>query len=226
MSPLEIVLISVLGATIGGFIIYIFAVKTNRNIKLGYFDSINKEPIQGQIVFFGDSLTDFFPIHEFFPNHTMYNRGIAADTTSQLLERMDNVIALQPKTIFLQIGTNDLGKGKKPPFIVKNIMKIAAQLQQSIPGVKLYIISLYPINRTRKLLSFITCLIRTNKAILKTNQLLKAACEKEKIPFINIHPLLTDKKGRFARDYTVEGLHLSGKGYEVISSALRPYIDE
>lgn len=225
MSPLEIVLISVLGAVIGCFVIYFFAVKTNRNIKLGYFESINKDPIQGQIVFFGDSLTDFFPIHEFFPNHTMYNRGIAADTTSQLLERIDNVIALQPKTIFLQIGTNDLGKGKKPAFIVKNIMKIASTLQQSIPGVKLYIISLYPINRTRKFPSFITCGVRTNKAIRKTNERLKAACEQAKIPFINIHPLLTDKKGRFARDYTVEGLHLSGKGYEVIASALHPYID-
>ncbi len=225
MSPLEIVLISVLGALIGGMIIYILAVRTNRNIKLGYFESINKKPIQGQIVFFGDSLTDFFPIHEFFPNRTMYNRGIAADTTSQLLDRIDNVIALQPKIIFLQIGTNDLGKGKSPKFIVANILKIAARLQKDIPGVKLYVLSLYPINRSRKFLSFITCMLRTNKAIVKINQRLKAACESKNVPFIDIHPLLTDAKGKFAHDYTVEGLHLSGKGYEVIASVLRPYID-
>ena len=225
MSPLEIVLISVLGALIGGMIIYILAVRTNRNIKLGYFESINKKPIQGQIVFFGDSLTDFFPIHEFFPNRTMYNRGIAADTTSQLLDRIDNVIALQPKIIFLQIGTNDLGKGKSPKFIVANILKIATRLQKDIPGVKLYVLSLYPINRGRKFLSFITCMLRTNKAIVKINRLLKAAVESQQIPYIDIHPLLTDAKGKFARDYTVEGLHLSGKGYEVIASVLRPYID-
>lgn len=224
MSTLEIVLISVLGALIGGFILYVFAVKTNRNIKLGYFESINKTPITGQIVFFGDSLTDFFPIHEFFPNHVMYNRGIAADTTSQLLERMDNVIALQPKTLFLQIGTNDLGKGKKPAYIVKNIQRIVERLQKEVPGIQIYVISLYPISRVRKISSIITCGSRTNKAILKTNALLQETCKTLAVPFINVHPQLTDAKGRFAHAYTVEGLHLSGKGYEVIAAALRPYI--
>ncbi len=224
MSPLEIVLISVMGALIGGFILYLFAVKTNRNTKLGYFDSINKNPIKGQIVFFGDSLTDFFPIHEFFPNHVMYNRGIAADTTAQLLSRLDDIIELQPRLLFLQIGTNDLGKGKKPKTIVQNIHQILTRLQKNIPGISMYVLSLYPISRAKKFTSFIPCTIRTNKAIRKTNELLKKECLELGIPFIDIHPKLVDAKGRFASEYTIEGLHLSGKGYEIIAESLRPFI--
>jgi lysophospholipase L1-like esterase len=224
MSPLEIVLTAVLGTLIIFVVFYTFFIHLNRNFKLGYFDSINKTPIKGQIVFFGDSLTDFFPVHEFFPNKVIYNRGIAADTTDQLLARIQNVIELQPKTIFLQIGTNDLGKGKNPTFIVGNIMKIVHRLKAEIPNVKIYVISLYPISRRRKTLSFVSCLLRTNHNIVICNQLLKTACEKESLDFINLHPLLVDKDGRFANELTLEGLHLSGKGYEVIANALRQYV--
>ena len=30
-------------------------------------------------LFYGDSITDIWPLHEFFPNHSLLNRGIGGD---------------------------------------------------------------------------------------------------------------------------------------------------
>ena len=60
MSPLEIVLVSVLGALILIVAIYLFVVHTNAVNRLEIFEEVNKEAKSGKIAFLGDSLTDCF----------------------------------------------------------------------------------------------------------------------------------------------------------------------
>ena len=108
MTLLEIVLVSVLGALVIVAAIYLFVVHTNKINRLEIFEEVNEISKPGKIVFLGDSLIDFFPIQDFFPRVKIYNRGIAGDTTKDLLKRLDNVIELKPSKLFLQIGTNDL----------------------------------------------------------------------------------------------------------------------
>ena len=77
------------------------------------------------IVFLGDSLTEGYPAHEFFPDHYVVNRGIAADVSQEVLYRLyPNVLILKPKKIFLLIGTNDLPRKKYKPHVLENIEKI------------------------------------------------------------------------------------------------------
>jgi len=225
MSPLEIILVCVLGVGISVSIIFLLVINANRSNRIDLFHAINHSAITGQTVFFGDSLTDFFPISEFFPGKIIYNRGITADTTDELLERIETVTAIRPKTVFLQIGTNDLNKNRKPAAIVRNIMRITEKLSAELPGVKIHVISLYPISRNRKILSTFTCQFRTNKNINMTNAILQNACEKKGLSFINIHPLLATKKGSLKNEFTIEGLHLSERGYEVVAKALKSYLD-
>ncbi|MCX5775404.1 MAG: GDSL-type esterase/lipase family protein [Firmicutes bacterium] len=225
MTPLEIVLVCVLGVGISVAVIFLLVINANRTNRIDLFHAINRSAITGQTVFFGDSLTDFFPISEFFPGKVIYNRGITGDTTEQLLGRIDTVTAIRPKAVFLQIGTNDLNKNKKPSEIVKNIMLISDKLKAELPDAKIRVISLYPISRNRKVLSTFTCQFRTNKNINMTNALLQNACVKKGLDFIDIHPLLATEKGSLKNEYTIEGLHLSEKGYEVVAKALRPYLD-
>ena len=94
MTALEIVLTSVLGALVLVAILYLFIFHTNAQNRLQLFEvtSPNAEP--GATVFFGDSLTDFFPIQDFFPRIPIYNRGIAGNTTKDLLKRLQDVINL------------------------------------------------------------------------------------------------------------------------------------
>jgi len=225
MSPLEIILVCVLAVGISVSVIFLLVINANRSNRIDLFHAINHSAITGQSVFFGDSLTDFFPISEFFPGKIIYNRGITGDTTDELLARIDTVTSLRPKTVFLQIGTNDLNKNRRPTTIVHKIMHITDKLKADLPEVKIHVISLYPISRNRKILSVFTCQLRTNKNIDMTNALLRNACEKKGLSFIDIHPLLATPGGSLKNEYTIEGLHLSERGYEVVAKALKPYLD-
>lgn len=226
MTPLEIVLVSVLGALMIVAAIYLFVVHTNKINRLEIFEEVNEISKPGKIVFLGDSLIDFFPIQDFFPGVKIYNRGIAGDTTKDLLKRLDNVIELKPSKLFLQIGTNDLAKLIRPHKVVSNISKIINHLEENVPNIEIICISLFPVSYIKKWLSPLIVGARTNKKLLQTNELLKKLCEEKHIKYLDFYTLLADKKGRLNRLYTVEGLHVSGKGYAVIAKALLPYVVE
>lgn len=225
MSALEIVLVSVLGALVIVVGLYLFLLKTNVINRQQLFQVINEKAIPHGIVFFGDSLTDFFPIQDFFPGHTIYNRGIAGDKTTDLLKRIDNVIAIKPRKIILQIGTNDLGKRVKPEKIIANINLLIDKLQARIPGVEIIVVSLYPISHHRIWLSPIIAGLRSNKCIREVNRGLVALCGKRCLTYLDLHAKLVGPKGRIDHDYTLEGLHISGLGYGVIAEAIRPFIN-
>lgn len=224
MSVLEIVLVSVLGLIIVVGVLYLLVFHTNKVNRLQTFTEVNKSAKEHAIVFFGDSLTDFYPIQDFFTMYPIYNRGIAGDTTKDLIKRLDDIIAIKPSKIFIQIGTNDLGKGVKPKKIIANLSYIYQTLKEKIPAVQLIAISLYPVSHHKMWLSPIIAGIRSNRTICQTNEMLKKLCLEQNIPYINLHQHLVDKKGRLHLDYTLEGLHLSGRGYGVISKELRPYL--
>lgn len=224
MTALEIVLVSILGAIVIIIPVYFFILHTNAKNRLEIFDEVNKTAKQGEVVFLGDSLTDFFPIQDFFPDEHIYNRGIAGDTTKDVLKRIDNVITLAPRKIFLQIGTNDLGKGKRPEKVVQSIKKIIDILEENVPGVEIVVISLYPVSRSKKFLSSIIVGLRTNKKIKKTNELLTDYCAEKELLYLDFFTILADKKGRIDKRFTMEGLHISGQGYALIAEALKPHL--
>lgn len=224
MSALEIVLISVLGTLVLLVVLYYFLLTTNNQNRLQIFKVLNEDPIVDSIVFFGDSLTDFFPLQDFFPDQKIYNRGIAADTTKKLLKRIHNIIEIKPRKVFLQIGTNDLGKGIKVKKVVDNIIKICEILESEIPGVEVIVISLYPVSHRVIWLSPIISGLRTNNKIREVNHLLKEKCQEKGRKYLDIHQKLITAKGRLKKEYTIEGLHISGLGYKVIAEEIRPHL--
>ncbi len=67
-------------------------------------------PAAPRIVFFGDSITEGWPLAQYFPGLPYINRGISAQTTPQMLVRFrQDVIALAPSATVILAGTNDIG---------------------------------------------------------------------------------------------------------------------
>ncbi|HVY91705.1 MAG TPA: GDSL-type esterase/lipase family protein [Bryobacteraceae bacterium] len=70
------------------------------------------KPGENRVVFIGDTLTANWGKGKtpFFPNKPYLNRGIAMQTTPQMLVRFrQDVVALQPKVVVIQGGLNDIG---------------------------------------------------------------------------------------------------------------------
>ncbi len=162
-----------------------------------------------QIVFLGDSMTDEGDWSKLFPDLPVINRGIGGDTTLGVLNRLDQVIALQPSQIFLMIGTNDLCFNSSIPDTMTNYRKILNRLHNELPDTKIYIQSVLPFNET----IFPSRALRTNGNIKQLNVQIEKLAHEYNYPYIDLTPALTGSDGRLPSNYTVDGLHLNDSGY-------------
>lgn len=202
-------------------------IKISTKLKAKQYASFNENCEKNKIVFLGDSLTEFYQVDEFFHKYQVYNRGIASDTTDGVLSRLeDNVIVMEPIKIFLQIGTNDYNEGKNNDYIFNNINKILTILKERLPNTKLYLISLYPVNKRVKIYSRFFTGKRKNSNIQTLNLRLQEYYKNSDITFIDVYQHLIDENQSLKKEYSVEGLHISYLGYTVITNALSPYIEE
>ena len=175
------------------------------------------------IVFLGNSITDGCEWAELFDNPRIKNRGISADRTGWMLERLDPIVKGHPKKLFLLIGTNDLAAGIAPQTVVDNIRRILERFRTESPRTKLYVQSIFPVNgvdaggKTRKHWS-------KGAEIIETNKLLQELCRELDIPYLDIYSVLVDERGLLDKRYTNDGLHLTGEGYLVWKKAIEQYV--
>ena len=179
------------------------------------FDDTHED--SGGIVFLGDSITEFLNVDEFLPSYHIIKRGIAGDTTSGVLRRLGEVIALKPRKLFLLIGTNDIGIDLWTTSIARNIREIVSRIQAKSPETKIYLESLFP---TRHIPS------RPNAYIQELNHEIAAIAQDLHCTFIDLYPLLLGEDGELAEEYTLDGLHLSDKAVAKWTAYLVPYLDE
>lgn len=219
-------LIVILFSIIIFLIIYIkrYVKKVGEDKKVIY-TLLNKNAKKNAIVFLGDSLTEFYRLDEFFSGIDVYNRGIAANTTTDVISRLeDNVLIMEPRKIFLQIGTNDLGENSNVQDVYDNIVTIIKNITSKLPKTKLYVISLYPINNKVKFMSRFITWKRKNQDIDLINQMLASFCINNDITYIDVATHLKDEDGNLKKEYTLEGLHLSYLGYLKITEIIQKYV--
>ena len=181
-------------------------------------------------VFLGDSITDWYPISDFFSDDTpIINSGFAGDKTKDLLKDMDETVyRYNPTKVFIQIGTNDLNcDDSNGEVAYNNIVKMIKNIKKNRPYTKIYLESVYPVNQTddEKIIKTTTGK-RTNEDIMKLNSKLKEYCEDNDVIYVDIYDVLLDDEGNLKLEYTVDGLHLSTEGYSVVSKVLKQYIKE
>jgi lysophospholipase L1-like esterase len=177
------------------------------------------------IVFVGDSLTQRYPLNEFYPGLHVYNRGIDGDTTVGVLKRLDlSIFDLKPSTVVLQIGTNDLQvEGITKDITIVNIQKIVKAIQTTQPEIHLILVSLYPVNLSiDKLVNKFIVGPRNNEDIKSINQ---AIAMIQGVKFVDVYSHLLNEDKELNMQYSKEGLHLSLAGYATITPLIRAAID-
>lgn len=194
--------------------------------KASYLAQISKVVSPNQIIFLGDSLTDFYPVDILLSKYNIYNLGISSDTTDNVINRLNtNLYPVNPKCVFIQIGTNDFIHKKSNHYIYSNIIKIIESIKENTNAL-IYLISLYPVNKKKSIFSFAFVRSRNNNNIKKINIDLLNYCNNHNITFINMYNHLIDTNDNLKKEYTVEGLHINFEGYKVITNILIPYLEE
>lgn len=179
------------------------------------FKELNRIARPGGIVFVGDSITQDYPVWEYFPDLLVYNRGIGGDTTVGLKKRLEeSIFQLHPQIVVLLIGTNDLALLKSTPeTIAANIRDIVVTIQTRMPECRILLESVYPVIPDGK-----EPPERDNADICRINALISTV---PGVEFVDLHSQLCDDTGKLRTEYTVEGLHINQTGYAMISHELR-----
>lgn len=163
-------------------------------------------------VFIGDSHIYRYNLQEFFNTPNIKNRGIDGDTSPGLYYRLDDVLKYNPKTIFIKIGVNDIKTGMPADSSSKYLIKIINKIRSNPSVENFYFISMLPATAV------------DNHKIITYNNMLKDICIKNKVDFINAYPRFLVNGKLNEKLNSGDGLHLSGEGYYLLSSLLKPYI--
>jgi lysophospholipase L1-like esterase len=169
-----------------------------------------------RIFFVGDSLTDYCEWGELFGRCDIASRGVSADTTDGVLNRIGEVTARKPAKIFIMIGGNDFVIGRSVDTIEDNYRKIIRRIRAESPGTLIYIQSNLP--TVHRLLPL------PREYIVGLNRRLKSIADNRNIFFLDIYSRVVDKNGDLDAAYTIDGAHLNGRGYLIWRDAIREYV--
>lgn len=166
-------------------------------------------------VFLGDSLTFGNDWGKAFPQADCRNLGLNGDTLTGVWCRLDEVAALNPAVIFLQIGINNFLSGTKNSEIVSGHKRIWGELGDKAPQAKLYVLSLLPYLDSQM------PGYRPNADIAAVNVVLAEEARTSGLDFVDFFAKMADGHMRLRPEYTSDGLHLSPAGYRIWEEAVR-----
>jgi lysophospholipase L1-like esterase len=160
-------------------------------------------------VFVGDSITAGGRWDEWFPEERSRNLGVGGDTTDAVLARLDEVIALDPRTVVLLIGTNDLAWRRSAEHIVRNIETILVTLRKALPDAQLLLQSVIP-----REAAYADTIKDVNRHLWQFASTVRAQ-------YLDLWPALAAPDGAIDPECSDDSLHLNERGYEVWVSELR-----
>jgi lysophospholipase L1-like esterase len=179
------------------------------------------KPGENRVVFLGDDVTDLWGqgSARFFPGKPYLNRGIARQTSAQMLIRFhQDVVALKPKVVVIQAGVNDLLVAAEG-VIADNYMSM---------------MDIAKANRIRVVLASVTPVcdcytkqtgLRPQGKIIGLNGWIRDFAERGGAVYLDYYAALAEGRN-FKRELTGDGLLPNGAGYEVMAPLAEKAIAE
>ncbi len=170
------------------------------------------KPVADRVVFLGDDITENWS--PFFPGKPYVNRGISRQITPQLLVRFrQDVIALKPRVVVIQAGSNDIAGimgGGTEGVMAENFMSMVDLAK--VNGIRVVLASLTPVcdcysNQTGR---------RPVGKLIGMNGWLREYAAKSGSIYLDYYKALVDGR-EMRKDYTDDGLLPNAKGYAVMA---------
>jgi lysophospholipase L1-like esterase len=169
-------------------------------------------PNEQRVVLLGDDVVASATFH----NHAYINRGIAGQTTPQMLVRFrQDVIALHPKVVVIEGGLNDIGNVAGPGTegtITENLASMTDLAKAH--GIRVVIASLSPVcdcvtNQTGR---------RSIGRIAGINRGLEDFARRTGSVYLNYYAALVEPRTRqMKKEFTTDGFLPNAAGYAVIA---------
>jgi lysophospholipase L1-like esterase len=176
---------------------------------------------ENRVVLLGDDTTDLWGrgSAKFFPGRPFLNRGIAGQTSAQMLVRFhQDVVALNPKAVVIQAGMNDLLVASEG-VTAENFMSMVDIAKAN--GIRVVLASVTPV---------CDCFtkqtgLRPQGKIIGLNGWIKDYAARSGAVYLNYYSALADGRN-FKRELTGDGLLPNDAGYSVMAPLVEKAIAE
>jgi len=181
------------------------------------YDKIYAPPAS-PILFTGSSSIRLWNnLSEQFRGYTVLNRGIGGAVIADIDRYVEDLILpYKPKQVILYIGENDIVSAPNGDSVFAAFRKLFLHIRSVLPELPLAYISIKPSPSREQFLPI----------AIRANELIKAfLSEQPRAGFIDIYPLMLDKKGQFRRElFRQDMLHMLPEGYTIWYKRVKPFL--
>ncbi len=182
-------------------------------------DQFKSYPVSKKdIVFLGNSITDYTDWNELLGMSNVRNRGISGDITFGVLDRLDDVLAGKPAKLFILIGINDIARNVPDAVILQNYNRMISRTRALSPKTRIYFHTLLPVNAAA---GAPRNHFDKDERILYINEQIKKLADNKSLFVIDLYPHFLDQDKHLKAEYTYDGLHLTAKAYLVWADILK-----
>lgn len=168
-----------------------------------------------QLVFIGDSLTQWFDWQRRFPRYQVTNLGISGERVEGLIARRELIRAQigRPDFIFLMTGINNIANGEQD--IEGPYREIVRNLTTWYKDSKVVVQSILP-----TALEWIS-----NNAISDANRTIREIVRDYRAEYLDIYGVFVDSRGNPRSGFlSDDGVHLGRKGYEAWADEIEHFL--
>ncbi len=167
------------------------------------------------LVFIGDSLTQWCDWERLFPRHRVTNLGVSGETVEGLLARGERIRAAleNPDYLFLMTGVNNIATEQYD--IIPSYRELVRNLTTWYKKSKVVVQSILPVE-----LTWIG-----NNVIKDANRRLERIALEYGAEYLDVYSLFVDPTGRpLSECLQDDGVHLSRQGYDVWTKEVKRFL--
>ncbi len=183
------------------------------------FEAKDKEhpPQPGQVVFVGSSSVRLWDLKKSFPKLDALNRGFGGSQTSDAVFYAKRIVtAYKPRMVVFYSGDNDLGSGKSPEQVAKDVQAFVEAVRADMREVPIILLSIKPSVKREKLI---------DKQKVANKLIQDNAVGQKNVTFIDVVPAMLTSEGKPRPEiFRDDQLHMNDEGYKIWAGLLEKLV--
>ena len=182
-------------------------------------DSIATPPKNAILLIGSSSFTKWKDVQEYFPEHTLLNRGFGGSSLNDVIYYANDVVLkYQPKQILIYCGENDIAGSNfvTSDTVFERFKILYGIIRSKFKKIPIAFISMKPSPSREKYLV----------TMQKANEQIKSFIEKQKkAAYIDVYHSMFDADGKILTHiFLSDKLHMNAAGYKIWQGIIAPYL--